>query len=154
MILSKRSKFGYTLEQVIEQVVGDLHDDEKDVGLMVDIVRNSFGLHGIELTEGVRAILLALTRAGARPGVYGRGIPQRYIPLPGYGETPEQITDTIMRQLQESNFPGRYEAGCMLVLPEWFDIRWTPEQIALETEELQRSHLAWEAAQKKIRRSD
>ena len=133
MITSRRSRFGgYTFDEKIEDLVDDLQLDEKDPGMMIDIARNEFGLEGDDLARGVRAILLALMKAGARPGVHSRGTPEKYILLPGYGETPEGITDTLMRHYQENGYPGRYKGECTLILQEWFKDRRTAEDIARE----------------------
>ena len=133
MITSRRSKFGgHTFDEEIEGRVDDLQLDEKDPGMMVEIAREDFGLEGDDLARGVRAILLALMKAGARPGVYSRGTPEKYILLPGYGETPEEITDTLMRHYQENGYPGRYKGECTLILEEWFKRRRTAEDIVRE----------------------
>ncbi len=69
MIMSKRPRFGKTFEEEIEWLVDDLQEDEKDLEIIIEIVRDGFGFAGDELAEGVRSILLALTCAGARPAM-------------------------------------------------------------------------------------
>ncbi len=146
--MSRRSRFGETFENAIQWFVVDLQDDEKDPGLIVETVRHEFGFEGDEFEQGLRAILLALTQAGARPAQYSRGTPEVYIPLPCYGETPEEITYTLMRHLRESGYPERHMAGCILVLPEWFNNRRTAEDIAREEEEGRETRARHELIQK------
>ena len=77
------------------EVVGP--NDPEGMWLIVPAGRYDFGLQGEVLIAFVRRALLALQRAGAKPVTCDDSAP-RWTVLGGYGETPEEIAESVIAE--------------------------------------------------------
>jgi len=93
--------FGQTVEECIAEWVEELARDATSLWHIVTAGRDGFGFEGAELIAFVRAGLLALFAAGAKP-VRGSSGDYLWDRVTKYGDDPQQMTDAIIDEWQKS----------------------------------------------------
>ncbi|GAB2879576.1 hypothetical protein GCM10027093_13450 [Paraburkholderia jirisanensis] len=109
--------FGQTVMEYIQTVPGELPNDAVGLWQIVPTGRQGFGLNGDDLGEFVRRCVLALLTHGAKPVVGGGGTQYDWILQPHYGETNEEIADTVMNEWLASGAGDCDPGGLWFALP-------------------------------------
>lgn len=132
MKITEHDKFdGYPFEDAVQWFVDDLEDDIKFNFVIIGVPRYDFRLSGLKLLYAVWVILLAMTRAGARPVRKPTEPGTRYRVATEYGDTPEAITRTFMRKWQAGGYDD--DGGhndIWFASPAEYNLPWTEADMA------------------------
>jgi hypothetical protein len=90
--------FGQTIMEYIQMVPGELPVDAVGLWQIVAAGQEWFGLRDDDLIEFVHRSVFALLTHGARPVIGGGGTKHDWILQSQYGETNEEILDTVVKE--------------------------------------------------------
>jgi hypothetical protein len=124
---------GQSFEKRVAALVEGLQYDITFLYVIIDIPKISFGLSGLKLLYAVRKILLAITRAGAKPVRNATGPGTQFRIATDYGDTPEAITRTTMRKWQSGGYGGRGgDNDVWFAGPADYNLPWTEADMLRE----------------------
>lgn len=112
--------FGQTVMEYIQTVSGELPNDAVGLWQIVPTGRQGFGLIGDDLSEFVRRCVFALLTHGAKPVVGGGGTKYDWILQPQYGETNDEIVETVMKEWLASGAADCDPGGLWFALPSTY----------------------------------